>query len=119
MKEPLFSVELNAYLFGMWISITTPQWNREYHLPSWYPKWQFDTIDDIPCSNSKWFHLDWFFHLAIAYGPASKGRVRNLDGDPPQLTPAEREELERLCEEFNKGRREDGGVWPEYTGDSR
>lgn len=37
--------------------------------------------------------------------------------DPiPQLTPEEREEFNRLYEEFCNGLEEDGGVWPIYTG---
>lgn len=59
--------------------------------------------------------------LGIAYALALEAfSSRGVDFDGTKfiyrLPPVERAELDRLYEEMNKRIKEDGGVWPEYTG---
>jgi hypothetical protein len=104
MSEPAFSIEINSHVFGMFFALSTPTWaNRSHHFPSWYPKWTFDKLEDMPCACSKWFHLDWFFHLVIAYGPPAKGIPAN--NDPPHLTEKELAEYDRLSAELDERRK--------------
>lgn len=52
----------------------------------------------------------------------SRVRLADIDPDVPQsdgLTVAEQAELDRLYDEFKRGRHEDGGEWPEFTGPGR
>jgi hypothetical protein len=115
MAEPYCGVEIHFYVFGRYISVSTPDWNREYHLPSWLPKWKFETIDDIPCRHSKWFHFDWFFHIAACYGPPSSGLNPETEKYYNELSPEEKERLERLYEQLKNCEPRD---WPwEELGD--
>lgn len=60
------------------------------------------------------------FHWIMRDG--SKIRPGDIDPDVPQtdeMTDAERANLDRLYEEFKRGRDEDGGNWPEFTGPGR
>lgn len=111
--EPVFGIDIHFHILGRYICLSTPQWKREYHRPSWYPKWKFETINDIPCNASKWFHFDWFFHFVMAYGPPAMGIQK--EELPHQMTPEESAELDRLHEELKDMRLE---LYFEEKGDS-
>lgn len=113
--EPVLGIDIHFHVFGRYICLSTPQWNRENHRPSWYPKWKFETINDLPCNSSKWFHLDWFFHFVMAYGPPATGTSCWVEETPVSLTPEESAELDRFHEEL-KG--QDLTHWFEEKGDS-
>lgn len=82
MAEPYCGIVVNLYIFGRYVSISTPNWTHDApHRPSWYPKWTWISWDDMPCTQSKMFMLDWFFHLCIMYGGPSKLR------DPQPIPP--------------------------------
>lgn len=63
-----FEVELSVVFFGYAVSLSTPSWAREYHLPSWRPRWELIDLGDVYAENRYLFFFDWFFHLTAAWG---------------------------------------------------
>ncbi len=82
MAEPYCGVVVNLYVFGRFVSISTPQWSRELHRPSWLPKWQYWNEVEIPCQLSKMFMFDWFFHFTMMWGGPSKRLLEMRDPQP-------------------------------------
>jgi hypothetical protein len=82
MADPYCGITVNFYIFGRYVSVSTPEWSRERHRPSWLPKWEYTVIDDLPCELSKMFMLDWFFHLTVMWGPPSNRLAEMRDPQP-------------------------------------
>lgn len=83
MAEPYCGVVVNLYVFGRYISISTPNWTHDApHRPSWLPKWQYWDEVEIPCELSKMFMLDWFFHFTMMWGPPTKRLLEMRDPQP-------------------------------------
>lgn len=67
--------------------------------------------------HQKGVELGGRFHWIMRDG--SRIRVADIDVNVPQtdeMTADERKNLDRLYDEFKKGRAEDGGIWPEFSG---
>jgi hypothetical protein len=59
---------------------------------------------------------EWFLWIVRDQANIGPADIASDSHRPDEMTAAERAELERLYEEFQRGLAEDGGKWPVYTG---
>jgi hypothetical protein len=73
--KPLFKVQLEVTALGCWFSLSTPTWadrTNPQHRPSLWPRVTRYDYGSL-CESRHALHLDWFFHLVVAWGEPDSG----------------------------------------------